>query len=96
MKKVIACVVIIASVLLSVLILLTGCGVSVAEADTLGRFKIEHADTTNLYDELTVISDSETGVMYLIYDGSNGSPGGITVMVDENGKPLISNEYLGE
>ena len=72
-----------------------GCDASVVEANMLSRFKIEHASILN-YDELTVISDSETGVMYLIYDGSNNNPGGITVMVDKNGNPLISDEYSGE
>lgn len=71
-----------------------GCDVSVVEANMLGRFKIEHADILN-HDKLTVISDSETGVMYLIYDGIDYA-GGITVMVDENGKPLISDEYSVE
>lgn len=35
----------------------------------------------------TIFVDKETGVMYLFVDTSYGS--GVTVMVDENGNPLI-------
>lgn len=91
MKKIIAAIL----TVVICIVFITGCDVSVVEANMSGRFKIEHAEAVNLYDELTVISDSETGVMYLIYDGDDYD-GGITVMVDENGKPLISDEYSVE
>ena len=38
--------------------------------------------------------DKETGVMYLFV--KNGYGGGLTVMVDEDGKPLIWDEQKGE
>ena len=32
--------------------------------------------------------DKETGVNYLFH--SNGSSGGLTILVDKNGKPIVS------
>lgn len=40
---------------------------------------------------LRVIVDTKTGVQYL-YAGM-GYGGGVTVLVDENGKPIIAKEY---
>lgn len=42
----------------------------------------------------SIYVDSETGVMY--YWHSGGYSGGLTVMVDENGKPLIWEGSVAE
>ena len=39
---------------------------------------------------LTVFVDKETGVNYLFAQG--GYAGGLTVLLDENGKPIITKE----
>ena len=38
--------------------------------------------------------DRETGVNYLFV--MEGNSGGLTVMVDKDGKPLVSEEYINE
>ena len=38
--------------------------------------------------------DTATGVNYLFC--SEGSGGGLTVLVDKDGKPLVSEEYINE
>ena len=38
-----------------------------------------------------VIRDNETGVLYMAYNSSFGV--GITVLVDQNGKPLVDNDF---
>lgn len=38
-----------------------------------------------------VIRDNETGVLYIAYNSSFGV--GITVLVDQNGKPLVDNDF---
>ena len=52
-----------------------------------GRFVETYYQCKGLYGDVRIIVDRETGVAYLINDIANG--GGITVMVDEDGKPLI-------
>ena len=37
---------------------------------------------------LKIVLDTETGVNYLIYEG--GYAGGITPLLDENGKPVVT------
>ena len=54
------------------------------------RFKIIK-DTNDEYGYFNIIVDTETGVMYL-FRGA-GYRGGLTVMVDTDGKPLI---YKGD
>jgi len=39
----------------------------------------------------TIIRDNETGVLYMSHQHAYGS--GLTVMVDEDGKPLIDEKY---
>ena len=70
--------------------LLAGCG-AVEEADSdgfsvTGRFETVWSD----YDD-EIIVDTKTGVMYFYYDGYNA--GGLTVMVDAEGNPLIWDDY---
>ena len=38
-----------------------------------------------------IITDSETGVQYLF--ASSGYAGGLTLLVDKEGKPLLNKEY---
>ena len=46
------------------------------------------------YHEFETVVDSQTGVTYLLWQtgGGNGAIGGITVMLDKDGKPIISEE----
>lgn len=40
---------------------------------------------------------NETGVMYIAMEASDAKyNGGISVMLDENGKPLIYEKYMGD
>lgn len=50
------------------------------------RFKII-SDTNDGFGYCNIIVDTETGVMYLFRGAANR--GGLTVMVDADGKPLI-------
>lgn len=60
-----------------------GCTDSVAAED--GRFLLEGYCTAH------VITDTHTGVQYMYYYNARG--GGITVLVDANGMPLIQEDY---
>lgn len=42
-------------------------------------------------EQFKVIRDNETGVLYLL--NSTGSGGGLTVMVDPEGNPLIDEDF---
>lgn len=79
---------IIISIVLCCLVL-SGCGrkndvIKTTELDS--RFKIIN-DTNDGLGYSQIIVDTETGVMYL-FRGA-GYRGGLTVMVDADGKPLI-------
>jgi hypothetical protein len=39
-----------------------------------------------------IITDTETGVQYLFVNW--GSAGGLTLLVDRDGKPLLNKEYV--
>ncbi|GEQ38829.1 MAG: DUF6440 family protein [Tetragenococcus halophilus] len=41
-----------------------------------------------------IIRDNETGVLYLVYQEGYGM--GVTVMVDEDGKPLVDESFKEE
>lgn len=59
--------------------------------------KIEQADRFELVHEegsMNVVVDKETGVMYLFLRA--GYAGGVTVMVDADGNPLIYEESENE
>lgn len=79
------------AVMLALAITLAGCSSrgSKNEDDTGGRFIEVYVDFTN-----TILVDSETGVMYFWHCG--GFSGGLTVMVDKNGKPLIWEGSVAE
>ena len=62
-----------------------GCTESVAAEDE--RFKYK----SNGYTGISIITDTITGVQYLYYD--HGYDGGLTILVDADGKPLIQEDY---
>jgi hypothetical protein len=72
------------AIMLALAISLSGCsgGNSNAEYENNGRFRKVYAEYPN-----TIYVDSETNAMYFWHTG--GYSGGLTVMVDENGQPLI-------
>lgn len=87
MKKIIAAIL----TIIACIIFITGCDYDVAEAETVFRFEVEH-ELMDYHGNIRTITDKETGVMYLfVNDDKYGA--GLTVMVDENGKPLINDEY---
>ena len=94
MKKMIIC------MLLICFCFFTLCTCSARESDEYNlsdtRFKVvytfEAGDNTTKDGLMTrIIVDTETGVMYLYASGVQR--GGLTVLVDEDGKPLIWDEY---
>lgn len=87
MKKVSLIIVII--VIISSLFILSGCTSSVSETEN--RFKILTEETPNHNDYYAILYDTKTKVMYLQFDGYKC--GGITVLLDTEGKPLL---YEGE
>lgn len=42
--------------------------------------------------EFKIIRDNQTGVLYMAHSAGAGS--GLTVMVDQEGKPLVDVDYL--
>ena len=54
------------------------------------RFDIQVNETVNLLTETMVIVDKETGVNYL-YVG-RGYGGGLTPLLDSDGKPIITRD----
>ena len=57
--------------------------------NTQGRFLCDSS-----YYEFDTVVDSQTGVTYLLWQNGSGNRGvgGITVMLDRDGKPIISEE----
>lgn len=72
------------AIMLALAISLSGCsgGNSNTECENSGRFRKVYAEFLNV-----IYVDSETNVMYFWHTG--GYSGGLTVMVNENGQPLI-------
>ena len=54
------------------------------------RFDIKDRDSMGLMTEARVIIDRETGVNYLYV--ACGYGGGLTPLLDENGKPIITKD----
>ncbi len=75
---------------LALSLLLVGCGSAEASDGASGRFK--HTGTN--IQEIRVITDAETGVQYLFVADRWGDAGtgGLTVLVDADGRPLIAGE----
>lgn len=67
-----------------------GCGAVVEDGgngyESTKRFEVVWNDFDS-----EILVDTETGVMYFYYDGYNA--GGLTVMVDAEGNPLIWDTY---
>lgn len=60
-----------------------------AKAAKKERFKVVYREVTGLVDEAKVVLiDLKTGVNYLFVQ--SGYAGGLTPLLDENGKPVIS------
>ena len=56
------------------------------------RFEVILEETRSLGTEvIRIIRDNRTGVQYLF--SKSGYGGGVTVLVDRDGKPLLSNIY---
>ena len=70
--------------ILMVCSLFAGCG---AETNSEGYVDQGRFETVYNKDNTRIIVDTETGVMYLYRYAGYGA--GLTVMVDENGAPLI-------
>lgn len=82
------------AIMLVLAISLSGCSgrnsnIEYDEYENNGRFRKVYADYPD-----SIYVDSETNVMYFWHSG--GYSGGLTVMVDENGKPLIWEGSVAE
>lgn len=51
-----------------------------------GRFEVRK-ENGSLFDNIKIIVDKETGVQYLFY--AFGEAGGLSVLMDKDGRPLI-------
>ena len=74
------------AVTLAACILISGCGntTSVIQKESnAGRFKCE-------YGQAYLVTDTKTGVQYLVW--SEFEKGGICVLVDKDGKPLLAGD----
>lgn len=78
------------STALAATMLLAGCASAEASDGASGRF--EH--TGNDIQSIRIVTDTETGVQYLYVCDKwfNAGMGGLTVLVDADGKPLIAEE----
>lgn len=54
--------------------------------------RFEVIDKTGLMEGTRIIVDTETGVQYLLAHWTN--IGGLTVLVDQDGKPLLDRRYV--
>lgn len=54
------------------------------------RFDIQEKTTMNLFTETMVIVDKLTGVNYLYV--SRGYSGGLTPLIDADGKPIVTKD----
>ena len=57
------------------------------------RFEVVHEENTNsgVVTSVTVIVDKQTGVHYLCSGGITLNTGGITPLLDKDGKPIIAD-----
>ena len=65
--------------------MLTGCGATVDRETQSGTSRFMELERT---DKWLIVADKETGVMYSVSNGGYNQ-GTFTLLVDENGKPLI-------
>lgn len=76
---------------LALSLLLAGCGSAEASDGVRERFENTGSDV----DSIRIITDTETGVQYLYVCDRRwgyGGMGGLTVLVDADGKPLAAEE----
>lgn len=74
---------------LALSLLLTGCESAEVSGGTVLRFNGAFLNITSV--NAKIITDNETGVQYLFVSDGYGQ-GGLTVLVDADGKPLIEEE----
>ena len=57
------------------------------------RFEVVHEENTNsgAVTSVTVIVDKQTGVQYLCSAGTTLHTGGMTPLLDKDGKPIIAD-----
>ena len=67
----------------------TGCRRNRANNDESKRF-VTVSEEQICDSELTIVSDKETSVCYLIY--KSGYKGGITPLIGKDGKPVLNNK----
>ena len=72
-------------IILLIAIMLTGCGATVDREIQSGTSRFMELERT---DKWLIVADKETGVMYSVSNGGYNQ-GTFTLLVDENGKPLI-------
>ncbi|MDL2234738.1 DUF6440 family protein [Christensenellaceae bacterium OttesenSCG-928-L17] len=56
------------------------------------KFKAEQLKVKGFGNSAQLLTDEETGVQYLFFSAGYG--GGLTVRVDQNGKPMIDPEFV--
>ena len=72
-------------IILLIAIMLTGCGATVDRETQSGTSRFMELERT---DKWLIVADKETGVMYSVSNGGYNQ-GTFTLLVNENGKPLI-------
>lgn len=72
--------------MIALALVLFGCGNTtpvLEDAENSGRFRSEVGT-------VSIITDTRTGVQYLVWEGFE--KGGVCVLVDEDGKPLLAGD----
>nr|DAT76309.1 MAG TPA: protein of unknown function (DUF5016) [Caudoviricetes sp.] len=94
MKKKLFCLLLI--LILPVCFLFSGCNRDIKSSNTMITFNVGNIELIKIEqvgigngDELIILVDKQTRVMYLLICSYNGNHSGLTVMLDANGKPLI-------
>lgn len=77
---------------LALSLLLAGCESAEASGGTVLRFDGAFLNITSV--NARIITDNETGVQYLFVSDGYGQ-GGLTVLVDVDGKPMIAKDGDG-
>ena len=72
-------------IILLMAIMLTGCGATVDRETQSETSRFIELERTNAW---LIVADKETGVMYSVSNGGYNM-GTFTLLVDENGKPLV-------
>jgi len=50
------------------------------------RFEVVIKEKHSLFEESTILRDTQTGVLYVFFQG--GYEGGLTALIDKDGKPV--------